>query len=106
MLHILFPLEKDQLERIIKEPARARGVKYEASLISLIAEDADGGSSLPLLEWALFEMWRHLRGRVITLADYQRIGGVAGALARHADEAYGRLTEGLGFSPSQIRSTL
>ena len=105
-MHMLFPLERDQLERIITEPARARGVEYEASLVSQIAEDAGGGSSLPLLEWALFEMWRHLRGRIISLADYRRIGGVSGALARHADEAYGRLTEGLGFSPSQIRSTL
>ena len=106
MMHMLFPLEKEKLERIIKEPALARGVEYEPSLISQIAEDADGGSSLPLLEWALFEMWRHLHGRTITLSDYRRIGGVAGALARHADEAYERLTEGLGFSQSQIKSML
>ena len=66
-------------------------------LVAQIAEDADSGSSLPLLEWALFEMWRCLHGRMITLSDYRRIGGVAGALTRHADEAYERLTDGLGI---------
>ena len=106
MMHILFPLKRKKLERIIKEPALMRGVEYESSLISQIADDADGGSSLPLLEWALFEMWRHLQGRMITLSDYRGVGGVAGALARHADEAYERLTEELGFSHNQIRSML
>jgi anti-anti-sigma factor len=104
MIHMLFPLAKDQLERIIREPALARGVEYESTLVSQIAEDADGGSGLPLLEWALFDMWRHLRGRTITLADYRRIGGVSGALARHAEKAYERLTERLEFDRNQIRN--
>ena len=104
MIHMLFPLGKDQLERIIREPALARGVEYESALVSQIAEDADGGSSLPLLEWALFEMWRHLHGRMITLADYRRIGGVNGALAGHAEKAFERLTEQLEFDRSQIRN--
>jgi len=106
MMHMLFPLGKEQLERIIKEPALARGVTYEQSLVSQIAEDADRGVSLPLLEWALFEMWRHLQGRTITLSDYRGIGGVTGALARHADRAYERITTRLGFDQEQIRNML
>jgi anti-anti-sigma factor len=106
MLHMLAPLKREQVERIIEQPALARGVHYEPGLVSQIADDADGGPSLPLLEWALFEMWRHLQGRLITLADYRRVGGVNGALARHAEAAYERVTGRLGFDSGQIQKLL
>src|SRR5262249_32934286 len=46
---------------------------------------AEGG--LPLLEFALAELWeaREVDSSAVTEAALERIGGVEGALARHAD---------------------
>ena len=64
------------------------GVTYEDGLPQLIARDGTGTGGLPLLEFALEELWPHQRQRRITLTDYQAIGGVTGALARHAEQAF------------------
>ena len=82
----LSPMSKDRLEQVIAEPARARDVRYQDGLVRVIAEDAGGGRGLPLLEFALTQLWPHQQGRQITLAAYQGIGGVIGALSRHAEQ--------------------
>ena len=84
----LSPMGRDRLEKVIAEPARARDVHYQDGLVRVIAEDAGGGRGLPLLEFALTQLWPHQQGRQITLAAYQGIGGVTGALSRHAEQAY------------------
>ena len=43
---------------------------------------------LPLLQHALFELWRQREGRRFSHAAYEHIGRVKGALARRADEVY------------------
>ena len=82
----LSPMGRDRLERVIAEPARAREVRYQDGLVKVIAGDAGGGRGLPLLEFALTQLWPHQQGRQITLAAYQGIGGVTGALSRHAEQ--------------------
>ena len=36
-------------------------------------------------------MWERARRRTLTAADYDAVGGIAGALAKTADEAYAEL---------------
>ena len=84
----LSPMSKDRLEKVIAEPASASDVHYQDGLISVIAEDGGGGRGLPLLEFALTQLWPHQQGRRITWAAYQGIGGVTGALSRHAEQSY------------------
>ncbi len=84
----LSPMSRDRLEKVIAEPARARDVHYQDGLVRVIADDAGGGRGLPLLEFALTQLWPHQQGRQVTLAAYQGIGGVAGALSRHAEKTY------------------
>ncbi|MBI1879012.1 MAG: hypothetical protein HYR94_12475, partial [Chloroflexi bacterium] len=48
--------------------------------------------SLPLLEFALTELWQHQHRRTLTHIAYDDIGEIKGALSRHADQAYQRLT--------------
>ena len=47
---------------------------------------------LPLLSHALDQAWRSRIGQVLTLADYERTGGIEGAVADSAQRAYERLT--------------
>jgi len=100
----LSPMGAQRLERIIDEPARAMGVAYEDGLPQLIARDATGTGGLPLLEFALEELWPHQRRRRISLIEYQAIGGVTGALARHAEQAFSDLTQ--RFSEDRIRRVM
>jgi signal transduction histidine kinase len=93
-----------RLERIIDEPAHAMGVTYEDGLPQLIARDATGTGGLPLLEFALEELWPHQRKRQISLIEYQAIGGVTGALARHAEQTFSDLIQ--RFSEDRIRRVM
>ncbi len=55
----------------------------------LLAETSAG--ALPLLSHALDQAWRSRTGDVLTLADYERTGGIEGAVAASAQRAYERL---------------
>ena len=46
---------------------------------------AIGAGVLPLLSHALDQAWRGRTGQVLTLADYERTGGIEGAVASSAN---------------------
>jgi hypothetical protein len=49
--------------------------------------------ALPLLQYALTELFEQRQGRLLTHEAYQAIGGTVGALAKRAEELYGGLDE-------------
>jgi WD40 repeat protein len=79
-------------------------VSYQEGLARVIAADAGGGGGLPVLEFTLTQLWPHQRGRQLTLAAYQAIGGVAGALSAHAEQAYQQLIG--DFADDRIRRVM
>ncbi len=101
---MLSPMDSKRLERIITEPALVRGVTYDRGLARLIAADAGTGASLPLLGFALRELWPHQNQRRISLESYQDLGGVSGVLGRYADAVYHELLE--QFTEYQIRNVM
>ena len=103
-LFTLSPMGRDRMERVIHEPAEARGVQYEPGLCKLIAREAGDGGGLPLLGFALTELWPKQRQRQITLAEYHDIGGVIGALRTYAESVYQELLE--RFTERQIRRVM
>ncbi|MGI9599164.1 MAG: protein kinase domain-containing protein [Acidimicrobiales bacterium] len=79
-------LAPDELERAIVEPAAAVGSEFEPGLVSEISADvADQPGSLPLLQYALTELWEQRISGLLTRDAYRSLGGVAGALARRAE---------------------
>jgi formylglycine-generating enzyme required for sulfatase activity len=94
-LYLLRPLKPDGIREAIVGPARSRGVVFEseALLQTLVEATARGEGSLPLLQFTLAELWecRDLARGCITQAALDRMGGVAGALSRHADGVLARL---------------
>ena len=88
-LYVLGPLSAADIREVIAGPARLCGVRFEpAELVDHLAEQyarAEGG--LPLLQFALAELWeaRDRERGVIPLSALAAIGGVEGALGRHAD---------------------
>lgn len=86
---VVVPLSPNELERVIVEPARAVGVSYDESLVvSIISEVKEQPAALPLLQYALSEIFEQREGNHIPLTAYQNLGGVRGALAKRADELY------------------
>ncbi|MCY1015044.1 bifunctional serine/threonine-protein kinase/formylglycine-generating enzyme family protein [Pyxidicoccus sp. MSG2] len=94
-LYILRPLSPEGVREAIVGPARSRGVVFESGelLQTLVDSTAHGVGSLPLLQFALAELWERrnpAQGR-ITREALDAMGGVAGALSRHADGVLARL---------------
>jgi formylglycine-generating enzyme required for sulfatase activity len=96
-LFLLQPLTPDGVREAIVGPARSRGVVFEseALLQTLVDATAHGAGSLPLLQFTLAELWgrRDSVRRCITRAALDEMGGVAGALSRHADGVLARLDQ-------------
>jgi len=94
-LHLLGPLGPDSLRDAIIQPALALGYAFEsASLVeSLVTAAGNSDGGLPLLQFTLAALWeaRDLERRIIPASALQALGGVGGALARHADQVYGKL---------------
>ena len=97
-------MSRERLERVIVEPAEARGVRYEKGLVSLIARDAEAAGGLPLLEFALNELWPYQRHRKIKITGYLSIGSVIGALSGYAERQYKDLLN--TFSEERLRRVM
>jgi WD40 repeat protein/energy-coupling factor transporter ATP-binding protein EcfA2 len=89
------PMTRDELRSAVERPAYLTGCELEGGLADLLLNEvAAQPGSLPLLEHALLQIWqRREGGRRLTVAAYQEIGGVAGALEKHAEEVYSGFSE-------------
>lgn len=91
---VLGPMTRQELQRAIEAPARNRGVAYEPGLTERLLDDVgQEPGNLPLLQFALAELWLRRTGYVITHEAYDAIGRVSGALASYADQVYAGLTD-------------
>ncbi|MGA2749095.1 MAG: hypothetical protein ABSG59_09990 [Verrucomicrobiota bacterium] len=96
----LLPPTSAELGRMIRLPAEAAGKRFEEDrekgrLDDVIRDAALSElGSLPLLEFALDELFRAAQSHgELTHADYEKIGGVEGALAKQAEETFQELSE-------------
>ncbi len=83
-LFFLSAPDHDNLRETLVRPAELAGYAFEAGVV----DDMLQAGALPLLSFAATRLWdaRDREARRFTMAAYQRMGGVAGAFARHADQ--------------------
>lgn len=92
-VHLVAAMSEEDLRAAIEEPARRAGLRLEAGLSELILRDAAGHSTaLPLLSHALVETWLRRETNVLTIAGYEEVGGLTGAIARTAEQLFDDLT--------------
>ncbi|MDQ8706159.1 trypsin-like peptidase domain-containing protein [Streptomyces sp. LHD-70] len=86
----LTPMSREQLREVISKPLeQVPGVTYERGLVDRILDDAGSGpGTLPLLGFVLQRLWADQEHGQLRLAAYEAAGGVSGALAKHAEEAW------------------
>jgi hypothetical protein len=101
----ILPPEPDALRRLIVEPARLAGLRFEEqdnhSLADVLLRDAVAHRELlPLLEYTLRELFEERTSAgLLTFAAYAKLGGVEGALARRAEQTFLKL-------PSEVQGAL
>lgn len=98
------PMTEAELRSVIVEPANKAKLDIEGGLVEILLRDlapsagrsepaaAHDAGALPLLSHALLTTWERSRRGRLTVADYQHSGGIEGAVARTAEEAYEELT--------------
>jgi WD40 repeat protein len=88
----IVPLSPEELERAIAGPAENVGVTVEPALVAQVAVDvSEQPGSLPLLQYAMTEVFEARTDGVLSAQAYREIGGVSGALARRAEQLFGGL---------------
>ena len=98
------PLTDSELDEVINKPAAIVGLQVSQYLQSRLKEHIEEApGSLPLLEYALTEIWQDWHTRYtlgdadvsnqLTFESYDRIGGVAGALENQANAVYESFAE-------------
>ncbi len=91
---VVLPLTPQELEAAMIGPAQQVGLILEEGLVEAIsAEIGEQPGTLPLLQYALTELFERRSGQTLTLDAYHASGGVLGALARRAEELYAGLDE-------------
>jgi WD40 repeat protein len=90
----LGPMNRQELENAIALPAEKLGVTIEDGLTKRILDGVEKQpGNLPLLEFALTELWSNMNNATLTHAAYDRIGGVEKALANHAEAVFVKYPE-------------
>jgi hypothetical protein len=89
----LGPMREDELTAVIEGPARKVGLDMEGGLVERLRADAAGQPGpLPMLEFALTELWQgRTQDGKLTHRAYEALGGIAGAIAERAERVYGGL---------------
>jgi WD40 repeat protein/uncharacterized caspase-like protein len=83
--------EADYRSAIVK-PAKQVGLKVEPGLVEVLLQDLDrSAGDLPLLQFALQQLWENRDNGKLTLKAYQKLGGIKGALERQAQAVYDSL---------------
>lgn len=95
-LFVITGLERDALRRTITGPLERLGYHFDdpALVDEMLAETTGGAADLPLLQFACRTLWeaRDPQRRLLLESAYRAHGGVAGALARHADHVLAAMT--------------
>jgi hypothetical protein len=104
---LLRPLRPEALPTVIEGPADLAGIGVEAELVSRLVADTGTGEALPLLAFTLNRLADGAaRGDKLSLARYEELGGVRGALVRQADAALTEARNATGRGEEQVLAGL
>jgi CHASE2 domain-containing sensor protein len=94
-------MSSDELGIAMKMQADQVLLEFETGLSdAILAEVAGEQGAMPLLQYALQELWQRRRGRWLCYDEYYAIGGVKQAIATIADQFYQKLS---GNEQKQVR---
>ena len=93
-LVLVTPLEDHEVRDVIAAPASRVGATVEPDLVAAMVRDvAQRAAALPLLEYALTDLYDRAGGGPLTLHALESAGGISGALVKRAEELYAGLDD-------------
>ncbi len=107
--YLVPPISPTAWPDVIKKPADATGFTFEPGLVDAILNEVGLGKesgNLPLLAYALSQLFEQRQNNTFTLAAYQAMGGVAGAIASTADQIMEKLGDGASTSFDRVFAEL
>ncbi|MGH3887835.1 MAG: TIR domain-containing protein, partial [Pseudonocardiaceae bacterium] len=104
---VLAPLDREMLRDVIEQPATVARLRLDDGLAAQLVADTDSGEALPLLAFTLRQLADGLpAGGTLILARYHDLGGVSGALTRHADAALAEAIRASGLTEREVLAGL
>ena len=89
----LGPMTRAELAQAVERPATEVKLTFEPGLVERLLDDVgQEPGNLPLLEFALTNLWERRQGGQLLHQAYDDMGRVQGALAQKAEELYQRLS--------------
>ncbi|MGK7943751.1 MAG: caspase family protein, partial [Microcystaceae cyanobacterium] len=98
MNRVIVPhLNREEIEQAIMQPAKLVGLEIEEALKQQLINDVeDYPGSLPLLQYALTELWKETwlknKETVLRLSVYEKLGRIEGTLEKRAEAIYNSLS--------------
>ncbi|MBW4626739.1 MAG: pentapeptide repeat-containing protein [Brasilonema octagenarum HA4186-MV1] len=87
-------MSREELQRAIEQPAQKLNVQLQTHLAQRILDDVgQEPGNLPLLEFALTQLWLKQNDNELTHKAYDEIGGIKQALIKHAELIYHKLSD-------------
>jgi energy-coupling factor transporter ATP-binding protein EcfA2 len=110
--YLLPQMSHDMITVVIEEPMKASGVTIDRSLVNLILADLpDRPGQLPVLQHLLMRLWYQWSkmgdmSRPVSIADYEAVGQLKGAISQHAGQALESLDERHRYVCSRLFRTI
>jgi tRNA A-37 threonylcarbamoyl transferase component Bud32 len=100
---VVTPMSPEEIDRAITGPGERVGVRFEAGLVSqIVADVSENPAALPLLQYALTELFDHRQGDAVGIAAYGEMGGLAAAVAHPAEILYGEFESAAKEATRQV----
>jgi WD40 repeat protein/energy-coupling factor transporter ATP-binding protein EcfA2 len=104
-LEMITDMKPDELRQAIEQPAAQNGVVFEDGLVNEIISDIKNEKQvgyylqpgyLPLLQYTLDLLWNNdnngVQDQTLNISTYRTLGGVRGALQKHVEAIYQKLS--------------
>ncbi len=104
------PFSVPAWEDVIDHSLEAFGHRFEDEALRsrVLDELAPLAEAMPIVQFALAELWRRRDAatRTLTHAGFDAVGGISGALERHLEATYDEVTRGSRTRPEAVRRVL
>lgn len=110
--YLLPQISLDALTSVIEDPVRVAGASIDRSLVKVILSDlTERPGQLPVLQHLLMRLWNQWSrsgdmNRPLSIADYEAVGQLKGAISQHAGQALESLDERHRYVASRIFRTI
>ncbi|MBX3333417.1 MAG: SUMF1/EgtB/PvdO family nonheme iron enzyme [Nitrospira sp.] len=107
--YLVPPIAPTSWQDVVEKPAKLTGYAFERGLVDTILNEVGlekKPGNMPLVAYALNQLFEKRQGNIFTHAAYHAMGGVLGAIAATADNIIEKLGKGVSASFDRVFAEL